>query len=575
MVIGHPFTGGKLRRYSPLGLYITGKGGELKKAYMLALTAALLAGCSPQGTNNGAGTQSDQTETMAVVSYQPTGWLAKSLPEIAEALRNGDVTAEALVQSYIERIDAVDRAGPTLQSVLSVNPDALAIAREMDQKRAAGETLGPLHGVPILLKDNIESADNLATTAGALALKDNVTGRDSPLVKGLRDAGAIILGKANLSQWANFRSNDSMSGWTALGGQVHNPHILNRNPCGSSSGSGAAMAASLAAGTVGTETNGSIICPSTVNGVVGFKPTVGLVSQQYIVPISSSQDTAGPMTKTVRGAAMMMNAMATDGAGTDYVAALDAGSLAGKRVGVLRFAEGSNADIVKLFNAAVAELEAAGAILVEIADNPVTVEGFGESSRQVLYHEFKATLNEYLASTPETVPTRTLAELIAFNLENADVELALYDQSIFDISAPLPGLEDPAYIEARDKVQTATRQDGIDALVAEHNLDFMVSPSGPVPGQIDPINGDVWPSFPGAGWIAAIAGYPHATVPMGSVHGMPIGFSFIGAKDQDANILSVAYAYEQRTNLRVEPTYLPTSDMREEIKGPMKGVLRQ
>lgn len=538
---------------------------------MAALAAALLAGCSPQTTNEAA-TETAETES---VSYVPTGWLAKSLPEIAAGIQSGEVTSVDLVQAYIGRINSVDWSGPTLQSVLSINPDAMAVAAEMDAKRAAGDIVGPLHGVPILLKDNIESADNLATTAGALALKDNITGRDSPLVAGLREAGAIILGKANLSQWANFRSNDSMSGWTALGGQVHNPHILNRNPCGSSSGSGAAMAASMAAGTVGTETNGSIICPSTVNGVVGFKPTVGLVSQQHIVPISSSQDTAGPMTKTVRGAAMMLNAMATGEGKTDYVAALDAGSLEGKRVGVLRFAEGSNADIVTLFNAAVAELEAAGAILVEISDNPVSVEGFGPSSRQVLYHEFKATLNEYLASTPDTVKTKTLDELIAFNLENADVELALFDQSIWDASAPLAGLDDPEYIEHRDKVQKATREDGIDALIAEHNLDFMVSPSGPVPGQIDPINGDVWPSFPGAGWIAAIAGYPHATVPMGGVHGMPVGFSFIGGKDKDADILSYAYAYEQRTNLRLEPQYLPTSDMREEIKDNMTGYLRR
>ncbi len=538
---------------------------------MAVLTAALLAGCSPQATNEAA-TETAETEN---VSYVPVGWLAKTLPEIAAGLQSGEVTSVDLVQAYIERVNSVDWSGPTLQSVLSINPDAIAIAAELDAKRAAGEIVGPLHGVPILLKDNIESADNLATTAGALALKDNITGRDSPLAAGLRQAGAIILGKANLSQWANFRSNDSMSGWTALGGQVHNPHILNRNPCGSSSGSGAAMAASMAAGTVGTETNGSIICPSTVNGVVGFKPTVGLVSQQYIVPISSSQDTAGPMTKTVRGAAMMLNAMATGDAKTDYVTALDAGSLEGKRVGVLRFAEGSNADIVALFNTAVAELEAAGAVLVEISDNPVTVEGFGPSSRQVLYHEFKATLNEYLESTPDTVKTRTLDELIAFNLENADIELALFDQSIWDTSAPLDGLDSPEYIEHRDKVQKATREDGIDALIAEHNLDFMVSPSGPVPGQIDPINGDVWPSFPGAGWIAAIAGYPHATVPMGGVHGMPVGFSFIGAKGKDAQILSYAYAYEQRTNLRLEPQYLPTSDMREEIKENMKGYLRR
>lgn len=544
----------------------------MNKWISVSAAAILLAACSPETGTEGA---AEMPVVADAVSYAPTGWTSKSLPEIAAALQNGEVSSEDMVKAYLERIEKVDRSGPTLQSVLSVNPEALEQARALDARRAAGNLAGPLHGVPILLKDNIESKDQLATTAGALALKDNITGRDSPLVAGLREAGAIILGKANLSQWANFRSNDSMSGWTALGGQVRNPHQLDRNPCGSSSGSGASAAASLAAGTVGTETNGSVICPSTVNGVVGFKPTVGLVSQQYIIPISASQDTAGPMTKTVRGAAMLMNAMATGDAKVDYVAALDVDILAGKRVGVMRFAEGSNADIVALFNAAIAELEAAGATVVEIADNPVTVDDFGTSSRQLLYHEFKAGLNDYLASTPDTVSTRTLAELIAFNIENADIELALYDQSIFDISAPLPDLDDPAYIEARDKVQNATRAGGIDAMMAEHNVDILVSPSGPVPGRIDAINGDVWPSFPGAGWIAAIAGYPHVSVPMGTVHGMPIGFSFMGAKDQDAKVLSYGYAYEQRTNLRAEPQYLPTAEAREEIEGPMKGYLRQ
>lgn len=508
------------------------------------------------------------------ISYVPQGWLARSLPEIADALKSGEVTSEALVKAYLERIAQVDQSGPTLQSVLSLNPDALAQAKALDARRAAGEALGPLHGVPILLKDNIESKDNMATTAGALALIDNVTGRDSPLVAGLRDAGAVILGKTNLSQWANFRSNDSMSGWTALGGQVKNPHILDRNPCGSSSGSGSAASSSMAAGTVGTETNGSVICPSTINGVVGFKPTVGLVSQQYIIPISSSQDTAGPMTKTVKGAAMMLNAMATRADKANYVAALDAGSLKGARVGVLRFAQGSNADISERFEAALAALTDAGAVLVDIADNPVSDPEFGQSSRKVLYHEFKATLNDYLASTPDTVKTRTLDELIAFNLEHADVELALYDQSIFDISAPLAGLDDPDYIAARDKVQKATGPDGIDAIMAAHNLDILVSPSGPLAPRVDPINGDVWPSFPGAGWMAAIAGYPHATVPMGSVHGLPVGLSFIGARDNDAGVLSYAYAYEQRTNLRAEPMYLENAEARPDIGPAMKPYKR-
>ena len=528
-----------------------------------AATFALIA-CGPTATD-----APSSSASMAEDQYAPQGWMSKTLPEIAEALAAGEVSAEDLTSAYLARIERIDRSGPALQSVITVNPDAMAIARALDAKRAAGEILGPLHGVPVVLKDNIESKDPMATTAGALALKDNITERDSPLAAGLRDAGAIILGKTNLSQWANFRSGDSMSGWSALGGQVRNPHMLDRNPCGSSSGSGAAVAASLAAGAVGTETNGSIICPSNVNGVVGFKPSVGLVSQQYIVPISSSQDTAGPMTKTVRGAAMMLNAMATGPAKTDYVAALDETSLQGARIGVLRFAEGSSDDIIARFNAALEELEVAGAVLVEI-DAFERSDEFRRDSRSVLRHEFKATLNDYLAEAAPAVQTKTLSDLIAFNEAHADIELALFDQSIFEASAALPGTDDPAYLAARDAIQQATRENGIDAMLAEYDVDVLVSPSGPIASPIDPVNGDVWPSWAGAGWIAAIAGYPHVTVPMGTVHGVPVGFSFMGAKDQDAAVLSFGYAYEQRTHLRAEPQYLKNAEAREEVAAAMR-----
>lgn len=509
-----------------------------------------------------------------VASYAATGWAARTLPEIQEALQNGDVSAEALVEVYLERIRAVDQSGPTLQSVLTVNPNALDEARALDAKRAAGETLGPLHGVPILIKDNIETSDAMATTAGALALKDNVTGRDSPLAAGLREAGAIILGKTNLSQWANFRSNDSMSGWSALGGQVRNPHMLDRNPCGSSSGSGAAMAASLAAGAVGTETNGSIICPSTINGIVGFKPTVGLVSQQYIIPISFSQDTAGPMTKTVRGAAMMLMAMADGAEATDYVAALDENALRGARVGVLRFAEGSSLDIKARFNEALEAMEVAGAELIEIEEFAGRDAGFSEKSRAVLDYEFKASLDEYLADTPIDGQPRSLEELIAFNEDNASVELALFDQSIFVEAQARGGLDDPEYIEARDTVQRITGAEGIDKLLEDYDVDILVSPSGPIAPRIDPVNGDTWPAWAGAGWMAAIAGYPHATVPAGTAHGLPVGVSFIGAADADAEVLSFAYAYEQRTNLRTEPQYLKRAEERPEIAAAMKPARR-
>lgn len=525
----------------------------------LLLGSSSLAACSPDGTAPAGGTSAGASASdVRSRDYAAKGWAGKSLPEISSALAAGQVTSAEVTQAYLDRIADVDRNGPTLRSVLAVNPQAMEDARKSDARRAAGGALGPLDGVPVLLKDNIESADPMPTTAGALALKDNLTGRDSPLVAGLRAQGAIILGKTNLSQWANFRSNDSMSGWSALGGQVRNPHILDRNPCGSSSGSGAAVAASLAAGAVGTETNGSISCPSTVNGIVGFKPTVGLVAQDLIVPISSTQDAAGPMTKTVTGAAMMLNAMATGAAKADYVAALDEGSLAGKRIGVARFAQGSHPGIASLFNAALSDLEAAGATLVEIEKFEPAAEDFWSKTRLVLNYEFKATLNDYLVSTPATVTSRTLDALIEFNKQNADVELALFDQSIFEAAAPLGDLQTAEYVEARADVLRATREDGVDKLLADNDVDFIVSPSGPLAPPVDAVNGDVWPAWAGAGYLAAIAGYPHLTVPMGVVKGLPVGLSFIGSKDQDAAILSYGFAYEQRTNHRVDPQYLPT-----------------
>ena len=531
-----------------------------------AALSVLCVACSVSFEDSGPTRETEVIE----MSYLPTGLIAKTLPEISAALDADEMTAVDLVRAYQARIETIDRAGPTLQAVLTLNPNALSDAADSDARRAAGEAFGPLDGVPILLKDNIETLDPIATTAGALALKDNVTGRDSPLVAGLRAEGAIILGKTNLSQWANFRSNNSMSGWSALGGQVRNPHMLDRNPCGSSSGSGAAAAASLAAGTVGTETNGSVICPSNVNGIVGFKPTVGLVAQDHIIPISSSQDTAGPMTKSVKGAAMMLNAMATGAAKTDYVAGLDAGSLAGQRVGVMRFAQGSNADILEPFEAALAALEAQGATLVEIDTFSPNAENYWGDALSVLQYEFKHTLNEYLATTPDSVTTRTLAELIAFNTANAEIELALFDQSIFDASEAKGPITDADYLRAAAAVQTASGANGIDKLMAENDVAMLVSPSGPLSPRVDPVNGDVWPDWAGAGYLAAIAGYPHITVPMGEVHGVPIGFSIMGAKDADADILSWGYAYEQATNLRAEPQYLSSAEVRPEIAAAMR-----
>ena len=494
-------------------------------------------------------------------------WTAKTLPELSDALSSGDLTAQALTQSYLDRIAAVDRAGPQLQSVLSVNPDAMSQAKASDARREKGESLGPLDGIPILFKDNIETLDPIATTAGAYALKDNVTKRDSPLVAGLRAQGAIILGKTNLSQWANFRSNESVSGWTALGGQVRNPHMLDRSPCGSSSGSGAAAAASLAAGTVGTETNGSVICPSNVNGIVGFKPTVGLVSQKYIVPISETQDTAGPMTKTVRGAALMLDAM--DNQEIDYAAALDRNSLAGKNIGVLRFAEGSNDDVKSRFNAALESVEAAGATLVEIDEFSLGVENYGQKSLDVLLYEFKAGMDHYLAEAAPAVKARSLEQLIAFN-EGEPRETTVFDQDLFEAAQEKGPLSDETYLTAKADVQNGTGTNGIDRMMAENNVDMLVSPSGPVASRIDPVNGDVWPSWAGAGYLAAVAGYPHITVPMGDVHGVPVGFSIMAGDGQDADVLSYGYAFEAAVGGRVDPKYLRSAEDRPELERAMR-----
>jgi amidase len=540
----------------------------MKKNPTLALAIGLaLTACSTSNEN----VQSAQ-KTPTVIDYQAKGIIAKSLPEIAKALNSEEISSEALVTLYLDRIEAIDKRGPRLQAVLSINPDALIQAKALDTMRKEGLVKGPLHGVPILLKDNIESLDNMPTTAGALALKNNITHRDSPFVAGLRAQGAIILGKTNLSQWANFRSEGSLSGWSALGGQVRNPHMLDRNPCGSSSGSGAAAAASLAAGTVGTETNGSIICPSNANGIVGFKPTVGIVPQQYIIPISVSQDTAGPMTKTVKGAAMMMNAMATTTPNIDYTAGLNNDALKGVRVGVLNFAKGSSNQITQHFATALEDLVVAGAILVNIDERPKAPEALGEMSYDILKYEFKDGINNYLASTlAEQVPVRTLQQLIDYNQVNADIELVLFDQHIFIASQAMDSLESKTYQTAVTRVQKATREDGIDKLLSEYNVDVLVAPSGPVVPRVDPINGDVWPSsWPGFGSYAAQAGYPHVTVPMGGVHSLSVSLSFIGTKNTDANILAYAYAYEQKSQRKIEPHYLTNAEDNPDIAEAMK-----
>jgi len=478
-------------------------------AAMLAITSACQPAPAPPAADAG----------FSALVVEP-----RTLAQLAADIQAKTITSAALTQAFLDRIAAVDDGGPMLNAVLALNPNALADAKALDAELAAGKIRGPLHGVPILLKDNIETLDPMATTAGSLALQDNRTGRDAPLVARLRAAGAVILGKTNLSEWANFRSNGSTSGWSAVGGQTRNPHALNRNTCGSSSGSGAAVAAGMVTMAVGTETDGSITCPASVNGIVGFKPTVGMVSRTHVVPISHSQDTAGPMTRTVREAALLLGAMAgsdpadpataeADKHVTDFAAALSAQSLKGARIGVMRFATGFGTD--GLLEAALKVLRDQGATLVDITKME-GLRAMGTAESLVLHSELKADLNAYLATTPPAVKARTLTDLIAFNKANAVREMALFEQETFEKSDLLPPLTDPAYLKARADSLRIAGPEGIDRMLAENKLDALVGPTMPPAWPIDAVNGDQI-SGGGAGSLAAVAGYPHLTV-LGANH---------------------------------------------------------
>jgi amidase len=476
-------------------------------------------------------------------------------------------SAEANTRASIRRIEALN---PQMRAVIAVEPSALAEARALDRIRRAR---GPLFGMPILIKDNIETKGGLPTTAGSLALKDNITGRDAPLVARLRAAGAVIVGKTNLSEWANIRSSNSISGWSAVGGQTRNPHALDRNACGSSSGSGVAVAAGMAPAAIGTETDGSITCPAAVNGIVGFKPTVGLVSRTYVVPISHSQDTPGPMTRTVGDAALVLTAIAgtdpldsatreADRRKVDYAAALSANSLRGKRIGVMRFASGFGTD--PAFDEALRTLTREGATLVEIKEFKNRGE-IGSNEFKVLLTEFKADLNAYLATTPPTVRTRSLADVIAFNKAEAATELALFGQDTFEQAEQTKGLGDPEYLKARATSLRLAGAEGIDKLLRENRIVALVGPTMPAAWLIDSVHGDQI-SGGGASALAAVSGYPHLTVPMGEVRGLPVGLSFIGPKWSDALILSLGYDYEQASMKRIEPAFLRSIEEREDVR---------
>ena len=491
-----------------------------------------------------------------------------TVADLQSAMAAGRMTAHSITQQYIDRIQALDRTGPTLRAVLEINPDALSIADALDRERKAGKVRGPLHGIPILIKDNIDTADRMTTTAGSYALAGSIALQDATIAAKLRAAGAILLGKTNLSEWANFRSTHSSSGWSGRGGQARNPYVLDRNPCGSSSGSGASVSANMCAVAIGTETDGSIVCPSSANGIVGIKPTLGLVSRAGIVPIAHSQDTAGPMTRTVRDAAILLNVLAgvdprdpaTSSSSTrnqtDYTTFLDANGLRGARIGVARTKFFGYSDVTdKLVNDAIDAMKANGAVIVD-PTNIETAGKFDESEFDVLLYEFKADLNSYLASLGPKAPVKSLQDIIAYNDKHKDQEMPFFGQEIMVQAQAKGPLTEKKYLDELASNLKMSRTDGIDATMDKYKLDAIVAPTGSPAWTTDLINGD---HFSGASSTpAAVAGYPNINVPAGFSHGLPVGISFFGRAYSEPTLIKLAYSYEQSTKHRRAPQFIPT-----------------
>ena len=488
-----------------------------------------------------------------------------TIQELREAMMSGKQSARAITKSYLERIEEIDRRGPQLKSVIEINPDATAIAEALDRERKERGPRSALHGIPVLIKDNIDTADKMKTTAGSLALVESKPLRDAFVAQRLREAGAVTIGKTNLSEWANFRSTHSTSGWSARGGQTRNPYALDRNPCGSSSGSGAAVAANLCAVAVGTETDGSIVCPSSANSIVGLKPTLGLVSRAGIIPIAHSQDTAGPMTRTVTDAAILLSVLAgfdardaITGEGRrraqkDYTQFLKTDGLKGARIGVARKSFGFNDGVDRLMEDAIKEMKRLGATVVDPADI-ATGGKFDDSEFEVLLYEFKADLNAYLAGLGPDAPARTLKDLIDFNERNKEKEMPYFGQEIFVKAQEKGPLSSRAYRLALAKNHRLTRAEGIDATMNKHKLDAIIAPTGGPAWTTDLVNGDHFGG--GSSSAAAVAGYPNITVPAGYVHGLPVGISFFGRAYGEPVLLKLAYAFEQATKFRRPPQFL-------------------
>jgi amidase len=503
-----------------------------------------------------------------------------TISDLQERMESGELTAHRLVELYTERISEIDKNGPYINAVIELNPDALEIADNLDAERKAGKARGPLHGIPILIKDNIDTADRMQTTAGSLALEGHIAAKDAFIVKQLRKAGALILGKTNLSEWANFRGKRSVSGWSSRGGLTRNPYALDRSASGSSSGSGAAVAANLCAAAVGTETDGSIISPSHSNGIVGIKPTLGLLSRSGIIPIAHSQDTPGPMARTVTDAALLLGAMmGVDGGdratrlalshveggsrkrgGTNLTKLLDRDGLREARIGVARNMAGTNPRILKILEQCIEVLKHLGAVVVDPADVP-NVDKFERSETEVLSYEFKADLNKYLASVNGTVHVRSLEDVIEFNEENSHRVMPYFGQELMLAAQEKKTLRDKKYRDALAKNLRLTRKEGIDAAMRKHKLDALIVPSGAPARLIDLVNGDASNWDGESTSPAAVAGYPHITVPAGFIFGLPVGISFFAQAWQEPTLIKFAYAFEQATQFRRQPRFLPTANL--------------
>ncbi|MFH1964442.1 MAG: amidase [Acidobacteriota bacterium] len=521
------------------------------------LAAVGLSGCRFNQKTSGGPPEKDYSFELDEISIR----------EIAQGLQDGKYSSEDITRLYLERIEALDHQGPELHSIIETNPDALQIARELDREMKEKGPRSPLHGIPVVVKDNIDTHDGMTTTAGSLALEGSIPARDSEVARRLKEAGAIILAKANLSEWANFRSFTSSSGWSARGGQCRNPYILDRNPCGSSSGSAVSVSANLCPIAIGTETNGSILCPSNANGVVGIKPTVGLVSRRGIVPISHNQDTAGPMARTVADAAALLNIISgTDPEDTftreaetkgqpDYTEFLNPKGLKGKRLGVAREFFDFHPKVEAVMETALADLVKLGAVLVDPVEFPDN-EGLGKASFNVLLYDFRVDLEEYLRGLPGENKPRTLAELIEFNETNRDREMPWFEQEIFLEAQKTEEVSEADYQKDLKKLQDFYRTKGIDKLMDEHSLDAIIAPSGGPAWTIEVLYGDHGGG--GSSSPAARAGYPNITVPAGFVHGLPVGISFFGRAWSEPLLIESAYAYEQGTGHRKPPEFLPS-----------------